>query len=290
MRFRYYGVEFGGQFGDIIVRDFNPSAAELRTQDVPRPNADGIIAGREFFGGRTWAFDLVTNKRNLSDALAVAASLESQWVHLGRRLAPNKKYPLSYELDGEWRRVYGRPDKFLGPKGDIRARQGAGDITADFRVLDPLYYSDDETSITLSIIPASVGGLESPLVAPLTSVQSGAPRAGFVTNAGDSPTPLKVTFNGPIVDPWVEAAAGWEIGLIGSLAYDVSVTIDALEGTVMRNDGTPVGGMLSNATLLGAALLPTGQSELTFGGIDPTGTATVDLSWRNAYTSMGGSI
>lgn len=286
MIFRLGGVEFGGQFGNIIVEDFDPGAASLRRNDVERPLRDGSIPGRTLLGDRTWAFNMATNRKNLTEALETAAALEAEWVSEEVRLNPTVKVPLSYNLDNRWRRVYGRPDRFAGPRGDVRAKRGVGIIIADFTVMDPLYYDDEETSVRLTIVPPSIGGLTAPLTAPLTGTGSGVPRAGFVNNTGNAPTPLKVTFNGPVTNPWVRSADGWEISLTSTLAYDVSVTVDPLEGTVLRNDGAPVAGMLSRATRLSRSRLPAGQSELTFGGIDPTGTATADLAWRNASTSI----
>lgn len=289
MIFRYRGVEFGGQFGDLIVQDFQPGPFDLRSNDTDRPQGDGVMSGRDLFGGSTWAFDIATNMRDLTGALSVAASLEQAWKDRAVRLKPNLKVPLSYEIDGKWRRVYGRPGRFAGPRGDVRAKRGVGLITADFRVMDYRYFDEDEQHVRLDIVPASTGGLMAPLIAPLTSVASGAARAGFVTNYGSEPTPIRATFNGPVMDPWVRAAAGWEIGLTGTLAYDESVTIDAMTGTVRRSDGAPVAGMLTRATKLDAVELPVGQSELSFGGVDLTGTASVDLYWRNASVSIGGS-
>lgn len=289
MIFRYRGVQFGGQYGDIVVESFEPGAAEIRMTDTPRPQGDGDIPGRDFLGGSTWGFNMATNRTNLTEALSSAALLEAAWKDPAVRLKPNLKVPLSYEIDGKWRRVYGRPGRFAGPRADVRAKRGVGIIIADFRVMDPLFYDDDEQHERLTIVPASTGGLVAPLVAPLTAVSSGTPRAGFVTNAGDAATPLRAVFNGPVTDPWVRAAAGWEISLLGSLAYDESVTVDAMAGTVRRSDGAPVAGMLSRRTRLDDAKLPVGQSELTFGGTDLTGTASVDLFWRNASYSIGGS-
>lgn len=285
MLFRLGGVEFGGRTGSLIVAGFDPGSADLRTQDHERPQRDGAMVGRDYLGSTTWAFDISTNRRAVLEAAESAAALAVAW-RPPERLQGNVTVPLSYELGGRWRRVYGRPGKFAGIKGDVLAMQGVGKITADFRVTDPLFYDDAETSVVLDIVPASSGGLVAPLVAPLTSVRSSAPRAGFVDNLGDAATPLKVTFHGPVLNPWVRAAAGWEIGLTGTLAYDVSVTVDPLAGTVTRSDGAPVAGMLTRATRLSKSLLPVGQSELTFGGSDITGTATATLSWRHAFQSI----
>lgn len=286
MKFRFRGVDFGGRSGSLIVSGFTPGAKEIRGSDRPRPNRDGTSVGRTFLGSATWAFDLSTNEHDLAGALAAAGALQSAWEDPAVRLAPNVLIPLDYELDGRWRRVYGRPDAFTGPKGDVLARQGVGKVTCDFKVHDPIFYDGAESSVTLTIVPASTGGLVAPLIAPLTTTGSGEPRAGFVMNAGDAATPLKVQFAGPVFEPWVRSPSGWEVGLTGSLAYDESITIDPLAGTVEWQDGRPANGRLTRKSRLTGTLLQPGVTELTFGGTDLTGTATAKLSWRNAYTSI----
>lgn len=288
MIFRYGGVEFGGQFGDIIVTDFQPGSAELRGEHTPRPNGDGVISGRTFLGGRTWAFDMTTNRKDLSGAMSTESALAAAWEDPEVRTQAGLLVPLSYNLDGKWRRVYGQPGRYSGPRADVLARQGAGKIVADFEVLEPYHFDEDEQHVRLTIVPSTTGGFTFPLVFPLSTRRVSTPRAGLVSNAGDRPTPLKAVFRGPVTDPWVRAAAGWEIGLLGTLAYDVSVTVDPLAGTVIRSDGASVNGILTRATRLRQAKLPAGQSELTFGGKDETGTASVDLYWRNAFAGIGG--
>lgn len=286
MIFRFGGVEFGGWGNSLLVTDFDAGSSELVVNDHQRPNRDGIMSGRDYLGGKTWAFDISTNRDDVLGALEASGALEAAWKDRKVRLAPNVNVPLSYEVGGRWRRVYGRPRNYAGPKGDVLAEQGLGRIVADFRVNDPLHYAEEESSVSLTFVPASTGGLVAPLVAPLTSRRTSGERAGFVYNLGDEQTPLKVVFHGPIRNPYVRAAAGWEVALDGTLAYDVSVTVDALAGTVTRSDGASVNGMLTRKTRLSTALLPVGQSELTFGGIDATGTSSVDLVWRNAYQSL----
>jgi len=286
MMFKFRGVEFGGSVGSLIVTGFNPGAAEVRGTDQPRSRRDGSVVGQDFLGNSTWAFDISTNRDDLSGALATAAGLEAAWKDPTVRLAENAAAPLSYELGGRWRRVYGRPGQFVGVSGDVLANQGAAKLVCDFRVTDPLHYDDDDTSVTLTIVPATVGGWTTPFVFPLSTVRSSAPRAGNVTNAGDAPTALKVKFQGPVTDPWVRSSSGLEVGLIGTLAYDQSVTVDPLSGAVTRENGSSAAGLLTRKTRLSSTLLQPGTTVLSFGGTDQTGTATATLSWRNAYTSI----
>lgn len=284
MRFRFDGVEFGDKL-PLFVTDFDQGTTEYRTNDTERSQGDGMIAGRDFLGGRTWGFSVSTNMRNLPDASALESRLAAAWHNPKHRNKSLALVPLSYELGGRWRRVYGRPSRYAGIRGDIQAVQGHGRIECDFRIHDPRYFDDVETVLPLPIVPASTGGLMAPLVAPLSTVRSSAPRAGFVDNTGTAPTPLKVIFKGPVVDPYNRSAAGWEIALNATILPGQTVTVDAFAGSVLRGNA-PAAGLLTRKTRLSSAVLPTGISDLTFGGVDPTGTASVELRWRNAYWNI----
>lgn len=285
MRFRFDGLEFGGPFGPLLVTSFEPGAADIRNGDTDRSQRDGAIAGRDFLGKRTWGISVETMADDITGGLALERQLASRWLNEKFRLNPLATFPLAYELGGRWRRVYGRPDRYSGINGDLLSMNGIGKLECDYRILDPLFYDADESATILTIVPASTGGLKAPLIGPLSTVRSSAPRAGLVSNLGDQPTPLTVVFRGPVTDPWVRAAAGWEIALKGTLTYDQTVTVDARAGTVLRGS-TPVAGMLTRKSRLSTARLPVGSSELTFGGTDPTGTARVELRWRNAFSSI----
>lgn len=284
MRFRFDGVEFGDKL-PLIVTGFDSGPADVRAGDADRSQRDGAIAGRDFLGKRVWGISAATNVRDLAGALAQESLLASRWHDPKHRVSPLATVPLSYEMAGRWRRVYGRPDRYAGVVPNVLAVQGVGKIEMDFRVLDPRFFDDAETLLSLPIVPATTGGLMAPLVAPLSTVRSSAPRAGYVNNTGTAATPLKVVFKGPVTDPYVRSAAGWEVALKGPIPFGQSITVDAFAGTVLRGN-TPVAGMLTRRTRLSSAVLPVGISDLTFGGTDGTGTALVELRWRNAYYSI----
>lgn len=282
---RFGGVEFGDQLA-LLINTFDPSGPELRSNDHAKPFGDGALAGRDYLGSGTWTFELSTNVRDEVGALAKAGALISAWRDPKVRLRPNVTVPLSYQVAGRWRRVYGRPAQITDPVSDVHAKLGVAKLVASFRVLDPNFYDDQLTTVNLTSVPKMFGGLVTPVVTPLTTTGSSGKRAGLVDNLGDMDSPLIATFHGPARNPKVVAAAGWEIGFIGTLAYDQSVAIDARAGTAIRNDGTSMAGALTRATQLSKAVIPAGSSELTFTAIDETGTASVDLSWFNAYSSI----
>ena len=107
----------------------------------------------------------------------------------------------------------------------------------------------------------------------------------MLINRGDAQTPVTIRFFGPIAWPLVKSTLGWEVGLSATLAYDDEVVIDPIAGTVMKN-GLPAPGLLSRRSRIRRALLQPGANSLYFTGTDPTGTAKVLLSWRNAYSSL----
>jgi hypothetical protein len=287
MRFKLGGVEFTGDTLDapLVVRNFEPGGADVRTQDTEQDMYDGVLPGMDLLGGRLWVWDLSARGDNLDDVLAANASLEAAW-RTSSRLKPGVYVPLSYNINNRWRRVYGRPGRYSGIVPDHIAESGIGHLVCDFRVLKPAFYDDVENSVKLTIVPATTGGLEAPLASPLSTVRSSAPRAGIVTNTGDASTPLSVTFKGPITNPWVRSTAGLEIALLGTLAYDQSVTVDGMNLTVTRNTGSSASGMVTRKTNLRSSLLAPGTTEFSFGGTDSTGTATATLAWRNAYNSI----
>lgn len=282
---RFMGVEFGDGHS-LAITEFDPSAPELRTNDHYKPFGDGAIVGRDYFGPGVWTFTLSTVVDDEVSALVVAGVLTSAWRDPAVRLRPNVMVPLSYFMAGRWRRVYGRPGQITDADSGTHAKQGAAKQVASFRVLDPNFYDDHPTSVKLTTIPKMFGGLITPVVTPVTTSAASGKRAGLVDNLGDVAAPLTVTFHGPARNPKVVAAAGWEVGITGTLAYDQSVTIDARAGTATRSDGASVAGSLTRATQLSKAVIPAGPSELTFTAIDDTGTAAVDLSWHHSYSSI----
>lgn len=286
MRFRLGGVEFSGESLDeeLMVRVFEPGAINRHVGDKRRPQRHGMMAGKDFLTDATWAWGISARGNNLTEVLAADAKLSAAWTP-PELLMPGVMVPLDYEIDGRWRRVYGRPGNYQGVTPDFIADSGIGHIDCEFRVMDTRFFSGDEHSARLTIVPATTGGLMAPLVAPLSTVRSSAPRVGIVLNAGVLETPLTVDFRGPVTNPYIKAAAGWEVRLNATLAYDEIVTVDAFNGTITRN-GNPAPALLTRSSRLSSVVLPPGYSDITFGGTDLTGTATATLRWRDAHTSI----
>src|SRR5699024_8281152 len=91
---------------------------------------------------------------------------------------------------------------------------------------------------------------------------------------GDSPTAPIITIHGPIQRPWLEGP-GWRLDLNTELAYDQSLVVDPRPwaNTVIRSDGTSLGGALSMRSRLSQVRLTPGSASVKFGGNDATKTS-----------------
>ncbi len=283
-RFEFEGFRFGGNDGNVFVTAFDPGSGDVRIQDVEAPGRAALLVGRDIPSPPAWTFELATNVTDADGALDLVSEMGRLW-RLPAWQRPGVVGELRYTVGSRSRLVVGRPRRFTWPDGGVFTQQGRAEFMCDFQLTDPRSFDDAETEVSLTLIPESTGGLIAPLVAPLTTTVSGGTRSGFVTNTGDAPAPVTVRFSGPVTNPSV-SGPGWEIGLTGNLAYDVSITVDTLAGTVTRQDGAAVGGRLTRGTRLRTAALPPGESEIIFTGGDASGTARADVSFRAASWSL----
>lgn len=283
------GVRLASQDGPTVrafVQTFTPGSVEHRTQDHDNPVGDGLHFGRDLVKPPLWAWELLVYRPGLEqEAADDLAALAGAWSADAVRQSPGAVQSLRYHRAGRTRRVFGRARRFSPVPA--RMRLGRIPVVCDFQLADHLHYGDVEESVTRGLVPATVGGLLAPLSSPLSTLTEAGPRIGQFVVDGDAPTWARVVFRGPVSNPWAQVA-GWRVQLSGSIAYDRSVTVDARPWvrTVRRSDGAYVGGMLTRASRMDRMLLPPGQHEVAFGGIDDTNTATTSLLWRPAWRGL----
>ncbi len=274
------GFTFGGGPGSPIrVEAFDPGSRTVIDQDSQISGMLGRLMGRDDLDAPEWLFQLAVEDGRDAALYDALGRLTAAWQ-------PTETRWLRYGLPGRSRRVWGRTRRFR--VNEVVWWDGVEHLPVDasFQLADPRHFDDVAQTVTLDIVPASVGGLQAPLAAPLATVRSSEPRTGFITAHGDAPAPVTVVFRGPISSPWV-SGPGWRIGLTGSLAYDQTVTVDALAATAtLTPGGASVAGRLTRQTRLRDAALRPGRQELRFGGTDKTGTATATVTWRDAWWSL----
>lgn len=292
MHVRFQGVEVGcTRDAALHLTEFTPPTTEVRSDRAPRLGADGSMVGRDLLGESVWSLTMRTRAENTYEVLALAERLEREWKAERARATP-RPVALEYSTDHglTWFRVYGRPGLFTGPTPDYLASTGHGQVDAQFHQTDPSHYASDAQSTRIGTVAGgSRSGWVAPFVFPLVSAATGEERAGRVSNGGDRPTPITVTFRGPCQNP-VLRADGFEVGYRGSLAHDESVTVDGHMMTAVLRDGAGrshhVPGRLTRRTRLSRLHVPPGDTDLWLSAIDQTATAYAQITWRDAYTSM----
>lgn len=289
--FELGGVLFGGRGNNgLIVTEFDPAGWGVRATTTDRPHGHGLMVGRDYLGGASWTFTIVTHGDTAADAYALAQPLARAWRP---DLGPGELVALRLWRAGKWLRVMGRPRQYAGPSGDVMTSAGAGTITASFEVTDPRVYDDAERSVVVGTVP-NVGatGLVFPVRFPVVwdvGGQAGT-RSGVVDMHGTVPAPVTVTFRGPMSHPRLVHSSGWEVGITGTLAYDEQVILDGRTRTARATvGGAPAGNpasRLTRHTRLDRLTVDPGRSEFTLDAVDATGTGSALITWRDAHESI----
>lgn len=265
--------------------DFGETTMELAT--VAQPRADGVRFGRGYFRGRVIIFTgNILNRSSETAAPETLDQLSTAWQPDEIRLTPGAVTSLRWNRAGRTRRVYGRPTRVASTSG--RTTQGWIPFVAEFQCVDHLYYSDAEAVEVISIIPPEVGGLEGDLIGDLIASSEGAGQRGLLSQ-GTKPGWLICQVNGPIINPTIEMVGRWKIELDLTLASDQYVIVDPTpwNRSVLRNDNANMSGAIrsGNSARLSQMKIFPGVNEVLLRGVDPTGTSSVKVYWRDAYTS-----
>lgn len=279
-------IPFGLDLPIEVEEDgFDPGGPEWVTQDGTNPITGATRFGIDQVTGGAWTFDMFVNSQEDSDALESLSSLADAWIHSPAAKIPGRVAALRYQLAGRTRRVFGRPRRWSAPLNNSLIN-GMILVTAEFKLVDPLFYDDAESSVTIPFVEDSVGGLILPVMMPAVSAPPGLANGNIFVGGNHEAYPI-IRFVGPIVNP----SLAW-----GNRKLQLETTID--EGgwieidtqpwqlSIKRNDGASVPGVLARRQYLEDMTLPTGPQQLTFRGFSETGTAQCVVRWRGANSSL----
>lgn len=288
MQYELDGFQFGGNPATVatnyIVEKVDFADTVLVNQDTPLPLEDGVIFGRDYKQGRTITFTM--NIITRGSAQAALDSLASAWDNPDVRQKANAVSVLRWNRSGRTSRVYGRARKFAPITG--RIDQGWIPVLCDFRTVDHLYYSDTLMSDSISLVPPASGGWVMPFTFPVTPGGIGA-NQGAIQIGGTKPAWIVCTINGPITNPIVTAANQWTFQLMTTIRTGEFITVSSLPWAryARRNGTTSVRSNFTQESVrLNEMKLPPGGQELSLSGIDPTGTSSLLVQWREARTSF----
>lgn len=283
-QFELDGVVFG-LYADVGVIDWSPGAPSIRTNDVDNPTGDGVRMGRDFKGTATWNFSMYVDGADENDGWAKLAALAEAWDGDWVRDEPDRVVPLRYKVAGQERVVFGRPRAWSTIVNNT-SMSGRIDVEAQFVLIDHRVYDATQRTFRVPVaVPLELdAGLDVPFIAPFTTSAGASVRESAITVGGTVPTPITITFEGPIADAAVRIG-GWTAALVDPVPADNPVVIDGrpwIRSATYASDGG--GARVSpRVTRISKMWLPPGHHEIVFTGDDPTSTASVLVSWRNAY-------
>ena len=280
----YEGVTVGETSNDLFLTEVELDLGDLRTGDVEWPLRHGSRPGVDYLESGSLTLTLCTSPQYRDEASASGAVSRflGAWRR-GLREGPGRLAPLHVSVADRERVVWGRPGRVAPPApGSTHMQQGAAIITAEFRVLDPNVYAADSSSVSISVVPKSLGGIVTPIITPVTTALTSDTSYRFISVDGDADAPFSVTFHGPCTDPKV-VVDGVEVGIVGKVEYDEDVTVDGRARTVELADGSPAAARMSRGTRIDRMKLTPGEHEISFTATDRTGTATATVSVTPAF-------
>lgn len=289
------GFRFGR--GTLVhVSGSEISSPDIRTDDVPLNRADGLMMGRDFYSGLTITFDINIKTRTPGDNGAAAKTLHRRMAQAwftedtgvgASRLTPGEVSELYLTDDDRTLIVYGRPRQYQPSRG--RTRAGWIPVTATFQAITHKFYEAQWQHGSITSAPSTSTGFVPPFQFPLNtfSIQV---LDDFLVVDGNTETWLLSKIYGPIAQPKIEVTNYYTIETSPdfSLGAGEWLEIDPRPWVrkVMKNGTTPVAGKFTaTSRRLSMQTLPPGVHRVVLRGNDPTGTARLETSWRNAWST-----
>lgn len=232
LQFEFSGVQFGGCCTGLDLDFLSGSGfdmPELRTSDVVRPRDHGMLAGADYFGGRTITIEVIV-------AAASKATLETKLLALSRMpMGGQTESQLVFQLPGQGKRYVNARLRRRGYPVEFGYANGrAVMIALQFFATDPRIY--DLTGSTFSInLPVASGGLGWAVSWPVAWSTSTSGTVTY-TNSGNFESRPVVTFTGPLTSPSIQNVT---TGLTWACNFDLqtgdTLVVDFMARTVLLN-------------------------------------------------------
>ncbi len=263
---------------------------DIEAGDAPLPLEDGVRHGLDTEGAGSIQFQINVDTADLPVEQRYAANMEALgklrevWRADAVRNRPGAIATLETVSAGRTRVVYGRPRRYA-PGASRLTRKGHTPVLAEFVISDGRFYGLPAPTRTITSAVAPTGGIKTPLITPLTTVQFASSMSDLVVTGHALTWPI-ITIRGPISQPRVTIAGQFEFGLDMRLGDGEAVTIDPRPWarTMTMTGGGSVSGFVSRRSpRLSDMLLNPGAYDVTLGGVDATGLARVEIAHSPAY-------
>lgn len=286
------GTPFGiGQDVSLDDGGFAPGSTDWADQDSIDPMSGVTMFGRDSLTGPTWNWQLHVNRSSTAEALETLRSFQSAWRAWHIRDVPGAVIPLRYQLDGEKRRIYGRPRRFEAPPTNT-ILGGHIPVSVDFKCVDGFVYDDTMQEVVLQEgldleNPGvdSGGGFVFPVTFPAVTLAPTRQQTQRVVG-GDAPAYPIVRFNGPVANPTLRAR-DWTLSLDYVIPDGQYVEIDTRPwvSTVLLNGVLSIAGKLGRRQRMHKVFFSPGLFQAKYTGVG-NGTSTCSIRWAPTYHSL----
>jgi hypothetical protein len=288
----------GATFGiglEVSLDDggFAPGSTDWAVQDTESSQNGSTAFGRDRLLGPVWNWQLHVNRDNETQALQTLRSFAAAWKALHIRDTPGAVLPLRFQLNGERRRIYGRPRRFEAPP-DNKIMSGYVPVSVDFKCVDGFVYADEMQSVSMMLgaevdseAVDSGGGFVFPVTFPVITLPP-TQRQTQVEVLGDAPAYPIIRFtanSGSLANPGF-VTDGWRIDLNLVIPEGSYVEVDTRpwRSTVLLNNAGSVAGLIGHRQRLSKMFLNPGRLEGRFVG-SGSGTATCTVRWADTFNS-----
>lgn len=289
------GFRFGR--GTLVhVAKSEISSPNIRKDRAPIGRADGMRVGREYIEGLNILFDINIKTKSPGDNGVAAKALHRRMAQAwftedtlvgASRLTPGEVSELYLTDDDRTLIIYGRPGEYQPSRGWTRA--GWIPVTATFEAVTHKFYEAQWQHGSITSAPSTSTGFVPPFQFPLSTFSTQV-LDDFLFVEGNTETWLLTKVYGPISQPKIEVTNYYTIETSNdfSLAAGEWLEIDPRPWArkVMKNGTIPVAGKFTaKSRRISMQTLPPGTHRVVLRGNDPTGTARLETSWRNAWST-----
>lgn len=269
---------------------FVPGSTDWAIQDSENSQNGSTAFGRDRLLGPVWSWQLHIDTQSEAEALAALRPFAKAWKWMHGRNVPGKVTALRFQLEGEQRRIYGRPRRFEAPP-DNKILSGYVPVSVDFKCVDGFVYDDVMTEVVLLLGRETDGSSEDTgggFVFPVTFPTDTLPptrQQSQILIGGDEPAYPIVRFTGPVTNP-VLSTSDFTLELRYDIPDGQYVEIDTRpwRNTVLLNGNAGLGGKLAPRTRLSKIVLNPGRFQAKYSGFS-TGQSTCSVRWANTYDS-----
>lgn len=267
---------------------FDPGENSWITQDAENTRRGVVGFGRDVTAPKTWTWASHVNREDVDTAVDTLDRFSAAWRPEELARDPGAVTAVRYRLAGRERRIFGRPRRFAAPPTN-QILSGYVPVDHDFQLVDSYSYDDTESSIVIGYASAAgTGGFVLPSTMPLSTQSGDGNGEGQVSIGGRARAYPVIRFNGAWTDPTL-ITDHWTLRWKGQIPVNGWVEIDARPWMLTAKNhfgGSAIGGLPRNTWLEDLWFAPQTSPGISLGGVATGGGASVEIRWRNAWTSI----